>query len=358
MPFQIIRNDITRVKADVIVNTANPHPVVGGGTDSAIYHAAGEDELLKERVKIGDIAPGQAAITPAFRLSAKYIIHTVGPAWVDGKHGEREILHSCYSRSLALAAELEAESIAFPLISTGVYGFPKDEALDIALDEIGRFLLTHNMDVTLVVFDRKAFMLSRNLVSRIDEYIDEHGVGLASRNEYGELSEDISYIQRRRGAFRYENVPRPEQDFSESITIQSEAVPFADMKGKSLDEILGEAGKTFQEKLFDLIKEKGIDEVEMYKRANIGRKVFSRIRCNRDYKPKKRTAVACAIALKLNMQAMLDLLSRAEIAFSPSNKFDLIISYFVTNRIYDIIEINAVLFDYGQPLLGEGMENG
>ena len=160
MPLQIIRNDITKVKADVIVNTANPHPAVGRGTDSAIYAAAGVEQLLAERAKIGDIEPGHAAVTPAFALSAKYIIHTVGPSWEGGTRGEREILHACYANSLALAAELEAESIAFPLIATGVYGFPKDEALSIALGEIRRFLLDHDMKVILVVFDRKAFELS------------------------------------------------------------------------------------------------------------------------------------------------------------------------------------------------------
>ena len=185
MPFQIIRSDITKVRADVIVNTANPRPVIGSGTDSAIYLAAGEDALLAERKKIGDIAPGQAAATPAFALSAKHIIHTVGPAWVDGKHHEREILRSCYANSLALATELDAQSIAFPLIATGVYGFPKDEALSIAMAEIGGFLLTHDMKVILVVFDRKAFELSGQLVGQIDEYIDEHGVGLVRQTEYG-----------------------------------------------------------------------------------------------------------------------------------------------------------------------------
>ena len=160
MPFQIIRNDITKVKATVIVNTANPHPVIGGGTDSAIYKAAGEKELLAERKKIGDIAPGQALATPAFNLPAKHIIHTVGPAWVDGNHGERDILRFCYFNSLTLAAKLKAKSIAFPLISTGVYGFPKDEALDIATAEIGMLLLTHEMESILVVFDKKAFEIS------------------------------------------------------------------------------------------------------------------------------------------------------------------------------------------------------
>ncbi len=353
MPFQIIRSDITKVKADVIVNTANPRPVIGSGTDSAIYLAAGEDALLAERKKIGDIAPGQAAATPAFALSANHIIHTVGPAWVDGKHHEREILRSCYANSLALAAELDARSIAFPLIATGVYGFPKDEALSIAMAEIGGFLLTHDMKVILVVFDRKAFELSGQLVGQIDEYIDEHGVGLARQTEYGG-----KYNRRRRmeeELLRQTIALRDEADtedlaFDGALTPME--VPF-DLAGKSLDELLEHAGETFQQRLFKLIDASGMDDVTVYKKANIDRKLFSRIRCKEDYKPKKRTAVAFAIALELDLPTTLDLLSRAEIAFSPSSRFDLIVTYFITNKIYDIYKINTALFQYGQPILGE-----
>lgn len=367
MPFQIIRNDITKVKADAIVNTANPKPVIGSGTDSAIYHAAGEAGLLAERRKIGDIVPGNVAVTPAFHLPAKYIIHTVGPVWVDGRHGEREILHSCYKNSLELAVELSAESIAFPLIATGVYGFPRDEALNIALSEIGKFLLTHDMEVILVVFDRKAFELSEELVGNIEAYIDDHGVRAARNEEYGEpgIWERPQSFRRRRemeGLQMYHsflaNAASP--DVSEDIIPDAMAMPEAaapvmlpDMEGKSLDEILGDAGQSFQQRLFELIDQSGMDDVSVYKKANIDRKVFSRIRCKADYKPKKKTAVAFAIALRLDMPTMLDLLSRAEIAFSPSNKFDLIITYFVTNGNYDIYEINAALFKYGQPILGE-----
>ena len=185
MPFQIIRNDITKVKADAIVNTANPNVAIGSGTDSAIYQAAGEEKLLAEREKIGPMTPGQAASTPAFQLDAEYIIHTIGPAWIDGNQGEREILHSCYENSLNLASELKCQSIAFPLIATGVYGFPKDEALQIALGEINKFLLSHDMDVILVVFDKKAFELSGKLVGSIEEYIDEHLADEISFAEYG-----------------------------------------------------------------------------------------------------------------------------------------------------------------------------
>ena len=306
--------------------------------------------------------PGEVAHTPAFNLDAKYIIHTIGPSWIDGNHDEREILHSCYEKSLNLAAELECKSIAFPLIATGVYGFPKDEALQIALAEINKFLLTHDMKVILVVFDRKAFELSGKLVGDIEEYIDEHSAAEIRCAEYGDRYGNA----RRERLERLESLhssmmpdafeeDEPEEDESESqiIFAEASAPSFPDVSGMSLDEVLDSSEDTFQRRLFKLIDESGMDDVTVYKKANIDRKVFSRIRCKEDYKPKKKTAVAFAIALQLDMPTMLDLLSRAEIAFSPSNKFDLIITYFITNKVYDIYEINAALFKYGQPILGE-----
>lgn len=346
MPFQIIRNDITKVKADAIVNTANPKPVIGSGTDSAIYKAAGEKLLLAEREKIGDIVPGQTVHTDAFYLNAKYIIHTVGPAWVDGNHGECDILHSCYENALHKAAELSCKSIAFPLIATGVYGFPKDEALQIALSEINKFLLSHDMKVILVVFDDKAFELSGKLVGDIEEYIDEHSAHVISKAEYGG---NYDFERRRRNS----GFDAAEITEYKSSALKAPSAAFPVVSGKSLDEMLDNTGDTFQQRLFKLIEASGMDDVTVYKKANIDRKVFSRIRCKEDYKPKKKTAVAFAIALRLDMQTMLDLLSRAEIAFSPSNKFDLIIAYFITNKVYDVYEINAALFKYGQPILGE-----
>ena len=333
MPFQIIRNDITKVRADVIVNTANPKPQIGSGTDSAIYAAAGAGALLEARKKIGDIAPGQAAVTPAFHLPAKFIIHTVGPAWLDGQHGEKDILRACYENSLALAAKLEAESIAFPLIATGVNGFPKDEALNIALSEIGKFLLTHEMNVILVVLGKAAFALSEKLMGSIDAYLDEHQVRELENAEYAD-GRILEEYRRRRAAQQYANAP-------------------ASGSGQTLEEMLGSAGDTFQQRLFRLIDASGMDDVTVYKKANIDRKVFSSIRCKPDYKPSKKTAVAFAVALELPMQEMLDLLACAGITLSKSDKFDLIISYCVRNGIYDIFEINAVLFKYGQPTLGE-----
>ena len=330
MPFQMIRNDITKVQADIIVNTANPQPQIGRGTDSAIYAAAGADALLAARRKIGSIQPGQAAATPAFALPAKYIIHTVGPVWTDGNSGERDILRACYENTLALAHELKAESIAFPLIATGIYGFPKDEALNIALSEIGKFLLTHDMLIILVVFGRKTVELSSQIIGAIDEYIDEQQERMLLETEYGDRSE--KECERRR---------RNMQRFHSAVVPQN------------LDQMLDDAGDTFQQRLFWLIDKSGMDDVTVYKKANIDRKVFSKIRCKKDYKPSKKTAVAFAVALKLDMPEMLDLLSCAGIALSKSDKFDLIITYCVQNGIYDIFEINAILFRYGQPILGE-----
>ena len=255
---------------------------------------------------------------------------------------------------------MKCKSIAFPLIASGVYGFPKDEALNIALSEIGKFLLTHEMKVVLVVFDRKALELSEQLVGGIEQYIDEHSARLLRETEYGgDYASDI----RRHETARLEEAEELflhgmvapaeefEEDASDKMLLPIGALP--DVSGKSLEEMLGGAGETFQQRLFKLIDASGMDDVTVYKKANIDRKVFSRIRCKADYKPKKKTAVAFAVALKLDLPTTLDLLSRAEIAFSPSSRFDLIVTYFITNKIYDIYEINAALFKYGQPILGE-----
>ena len=356
MPFQIIRNDITKVKADAIVNTANPRPRIGRGTDSAIYEAAGEERLLAAREKIGDIAPGQAVYTAAFGLDAKYIIHTVGPVWIDGCHGERDTLRACYENALALADSLSCKSIAFPLIASGTYGFPKDEALHIALSEIQRFLLTHEMKVTIVVFDRKALELSESLVGGITQYIDDHAARMLHEKERRDRESRNMSRRRTEAVTESESGMSVPMDTDREPVFDAAVPPFAaapDMAGKSLEEVLGDAGESFQQRLLKLIDQSGMDDVTVYKKANIDRKVFSRIRCKPDYKPKQNTAVAFAIALELDMPTMTDLLSRAGIAFSPSDTFDLIITYCVTNRIYDIFEINAALFKYGQPTLGE-----
>ena len=334
MPFQIIRNDITKVKADIIVNTANPKPTFDGGVDSAIYEAAGKEKLLAERKKIGDIAPGEAAITPAFSLNAKYIIHTVGPTWKDGKHSELEILKSCYEKSLDLALQNNCESIAFPLIATGVYGFPKDKALQVATSVIQEFLFEHEMSITLVVFDRKAFELSGKVYSDVQEYISENYVDLSMRCE----------SMMRRSERRVDTLSAPL-----ACTDESEMFAYSE---ESLDELLNSPAENFQEKLFSLIDNSGLDDVTVYKKANITKKVFSDIKTKKNYRPSKKTAVAFAIALELSLDETVDLLQRAGMALSPSSKFDLIVRYYISHGIYDMMEINLTLFKNQQECLG------
>ncbi len=360
MPFQIIRNDITRVKADAIVNTTNPRPKIGWGTDSAVYKAAGEEHLLAERRKIGDIAPGNAVHTPAFRLDAKYIIHTVGPVWVDGGHQEAETLRSCYENSLALADSLKCESIAFPLISTGSYGFPRELALNTAMSAIGKFLLTHDMNVTLVVFDRKSVTASAELIGEVREYISEHGVSAAREAEYPDGIISASRLRRNRDRLMADEAccnlilgAAIREDMQEDNALPpTDTVCNASAFEDDLTKVLETNEDTFQERLFRLIDNSGMDDVTVYKKANIDRKLFSAIKCKKDYRPTKKTVVAFAIALELDLPAMMDLLRRAGIAFSPTDKFDLIISFFVTHGNYDMMQINSVLFDYDQPLLG------
>ena len=333
MPFRIIRDDISKVKADAIVNTANPKPVIGRGTDSAVYAAAGEDKLLEARKKIGPIARGDAAWTEGFALKAKYIIHTVGPVWQDGEHGERNTLRSCYRRSLSLARELKCRSIAFPLLASGNDGFPKDEALQIALSEISRFLMDHEMLVTLVVFDGKALAISQKLMGEIDQYISDHAVLLLQETEY------------RRNAVRDRERRRRAEEPSAVFSAGSSGA-------EDLSRVIGKASKTFQQKLFELIDARGLDDVTVYKKANLDRKLFSKIRCTADYRPKKETVFALAIALELDLDTLEDLLARAGMALSPSILSDVIIEYFFSKKNYDLYEINTALGRYGQKSIG------
>lgn len=334
MAFSIIRNDITQVEADAIVNTANPKPYIGQGTDGAIYNAAGAEQLLAERKKIGNITPGQAVHTSAFALHARYIIHTVGPVWEDGWHGEENILRLCYRNSLQLAAQLNCKSVAFPLISSGIYGFPKGEALRIALSEIEQFLLAHEMEVSIVVLDAQALELSEKLISDIDCYIDEHSAQRVQYKEYRDI--DVDDIRRQRIDNQHNNISTI-RELPENISIE---------KGEELDQVINRVGNTFQQQLFRLIDESGMDDVTVYKRANLDRKLFSRIRNSKEYRPQKKTAISLAIALKLDMNAAQDLLSRAGYVLSASSQFDLIVSYFIEHRDYDIYKIDIALDKY------------
>lgn len=355
MPFKIIRNDITEVNADAIVNSANPDPVYSSGTDAAIYEAAGVEKLLEERRKIGKLNVGEAAITPAFHLHAKYVIHTVGPEWQRKKHGLDKKLRLCYKNCLKLARDYECKSIAFPLISTGTYNFPKSDALEIALSVISDFLSEEDMMIYLVVFDRESFVLSEKLFKDVESYIDDHYVEekiLKSAEPLPMMASfpsASSYIPTDLEEECISQITENSRKRSRSLSKSKEKV-FAE---RSLDDIVLQLGETFQQRLFRLIDERKLTDVQVYKKANLDRKLFSKIRCNVDYRPKKITVVALAIALELNIDETKDLLTRAELALSPSNKFDLIVTFFIERKVYDIYTINIALFQYDQPLLGE-----
>ena len=377
MAFKIIRNDITKVAADAIVNTANPDPIYASGTDGAIYEAAGADELLAERRKIGEMRVGQAEYTPAFNLAAEFIIHTVGPAWDGGNSGELDSLRQCYENSLRLANELQCRSIAFPLISTGVYGFPKDKALQTAISVFSEFLSDHEMEIILVVFDKKSFEVSGQIFDGIDAFIDENYVSDQIDEEYGSAevfeaisewpeghaSEPVDEPRRRRlGASLYmrrsegkseRRSGRNADDMMIGAAMPMACVPMHAAPSHNLDDVVSHISDTWQESLLHLIDTKGYTDVDVYKRANVDRKLFSKIRSNANYQPKKITAVAFALALELNLDETRDMLSRAGYALSPSSKFDLIIEYFIDHEVYDTYTINLALFEHGQPLLGE-----
>ena len=337
MPLEIIRNDITKVHADAIVNAANESLLGGGGVDGAIHRAAGP-ELLDECRTLGGCKVGEAKITKGYRLPAKYVIHTVGPVWRGGKSNEEQLLADCYRNSLALAKEHDLESIAFPLISSGAFGYPKDKALKVAIAEIGDFLLQHEMTVYLVVFDRAAFTLSEKLFSSITEYIDDNYI-------------DAHPIDDRN---RRERVCMQNAVFYEASMPQaSMPAPEAPLKRKrKLVDVMKQLEETFSQVLLRLIDGKGMSDAETYKKANIDRKLFSKIRNDIYYKPSKPTVLAFAIALRLNLDETRDLLRKAGFALSRSSKFDIIVQYFIEEGNYNIFEINEALFAFDQSLLG------
>ncbi len=363
MPFQIIRDDITRVVADAIVNTANPDPTFGGGTDAAIYASAGRRRLLKEREKIGVINPGEAAVTPAFKLPAKYIIHTVGPVWRGGASGEFDTLRSCYEKSLDKAKELGCKSIAFPLIATGIYGFPKDKALQVALNAIQGFLLENEMQVTLVVFDRKAFELSGSVISDIRSYVDSNYVEAAEEREYSicmEREEPCCDSAPQRSRHKG-TLGRKSERVMRSIDAMSmvEEMPMAEampmVASRPMAAAMPKGGalvleKTFQEKLFEIIDSRGLTGPQVYKNY-ISKQVFSKIQSDREYHPNKFTALALCLSLHLDVEQTQDLIGRAGWALSPSNKTDVIVKGCIVNHEYNLVNINCILFDYDCPEL-------
>ncbi len=330
MPLEIVRNDITKMTVDAIVNAANESLLGGGGVDGAIHYAAGA-ELLAECKTLGGCKTGKAKITGGYNLPAKYVIHTVGPVYQDGKHGERDLLESCYKESLALAKAHDCETVAFPLISSGVYKYPKDQALKVAIDVISDFLLENEMKVYIVIFDKATYKISEKLFSDIAEYIDDNYV-----DEHTDYRSESMRM----------NMPMQSIMADEICECKS---LFAE---EDLDSKLKQIDESFSQMLLRKIDEKGMTDAECYKKANIDRKLFSKIRSDVHYKPSKITAIAFAISLELSIDETEEMLRKAGFALSHSNKFDIIIEYFISKGKYDIYEINEALFAFDQNLLG------
>ena len=416
MALTIVRNDITKMTTDAIVNTAAGTPRVGPGCDIAVYRAAGYDELLAYRTEhAGTVAEGEVFLTPGFGLPAKYIIHAVSPLYRDGSQGEEEKLRSCYWKSLALAAEQGFRSIAFPLIATGSFGYPKEEGLRIAVDEINAFLLQHEMQVFLVVFGDESAKLGRKITPHLEAYIDSHYANEKAWEEYGAawdeisgLREDDETVRERRARWRREhdrpaNMPadallspaasslrpaavrpgpaaetasgaapghapgqkkntffwKPQKKEAASAAVPAEepgfegCTDFASQHESKLKERIRHMSDSFSEYLLYLIKEKNMDNAEVYKRALVDKKVFSKIKNNPDYHPQKRTALCLCVGACLNLDESRDLLARAGYALSPSDKLDIIFAYFIENGIYDMIELDIQLEEHGLPCIVE-----
>ena len=361
MPFEILRNDITKMKVDAVVNTANPHPVIGAGTDSAIHRAAGP-RLLEARKKIGDIRPGESAATRAYGLPAKYVLHTVSPAWQDGAHGELELLRRAYDRALLCAAELKCRSIAFPLMAAGSYGFPKDQALSVAIRAFTDFLLTHDMQIYLVIFNGEAFRLAGALFDDLHSYIDDNYVSTAAQIEY-----PGGYGRRAERDARQENMLcetalMPEDDMPAGNAAPAGMPSFIRPKHResakasapvpgSLREYLDQTECTFSEYLLDLLREREEKDSAVYHRAHMSRQLFNKIINKRDYQPTKNTAIQLAIGLRLDLPQTQKLLGKAGYALSRSSKSDLVVQYYIQRGEYSIVTINTALYDCGLPLL-------
>ena len=328
MPLQIIRQDITRMVCDAIVNAANPSLLGGGGVDGAIHRAAGP-ELLAECRTLGGCETGNAKITRAYDLPCRFVIHAVGPRWHGGDCGEEELLRGCYRAALKLAFENECKAVAFPLISSGIYGYPKAAALQVAVEEIGKFLLLHDMLVYLVVFDKASFQISRERMDTITEYIDEHYVEVHSKE----------------GHLVY-----PTAVFTEKAIKTTDVAD--DIGLPCLGDVVNSLDESFSQMLLRKIDEKGLSDAGVYRKANVDRRLFSKIWSDVHYKTSKTTAIAFAIALELSLEETTELLMKAGFALSHSNKFDVIIEYFIKNGNYNIYEINEALFAFDQQLLG------
>lgn len=363
MPLKIVRNDITKMQVDVIVNTANAKPIYSTGVDTAVYEAAGAEELLAARKEIGFLEEGAVAITPGFKLPAKYIIHAVSPCYRGGEQGEEEMLRSCYRNSLALAKENGCKSIAFPLISTGNLGYPKEEGLRIAVDEINAFLLKYDMLVYVVVFDAEATRLGQKLYPDLDEYIDRNYVAEKLDKEYGYKGSGVfGRIALRRDADRCEM-----RNISATMPLEERCSSGTGVFGKNTDykkyydedlweehesalnERMKHLSDTFQQYLLYLINQKGLTNADVYNRAFVTKQLFSKIKLNKEYHPDKATAMRLCVGAKLSLDETKDLLARAGYALSPCDRRDVIFSYFIERGVYDMIDIDIALEEHGLP---------
>ncbi len=333
MPLKIIAGDITTLDVDAIVNAANSSLLGGGGVDGAIHKAAGPKLLIECRSLMG-CQVGEAKMTKGYGLKAKYVIHTVGPVWKGGNQKEEELLRSCYRSSLELASTHNLKTLAFPLISSGVYGYPKDQVMKVALSEIKEYLMDHELDVYVVTFNENLALLTRRKKENIDNF--------------------INYNYRIQGEFNHEEHLNQYYDLEMNMPSLAEEIVIKDYTNskRSLVDAVAQLEETFSEKLIRLIDDRGRTDVEVYKSANIDRKLFSKIKNNKSYSPSKSTAVALSIGLKLSLDETKDLLLKAGFALSPSSRGDLIITYFIQEKIYDIFEINEALFVFDEPLLG------
>lgn len=339
MPFEIVRNDITNMQVDAIVNAASRKVQINPGVDFAVHQKAGP-ELLKARAAVGELQAGDAAITPAFHLNAQYVIHALSPVWYDGTRGEAKLLRKTYQHCLQLALEHGCESIAFPLLASGNHGFPAQQAIQIAVSAFSSFLMEHDMHIYLVVFDKESFALSEKLVRHVASYIDENYVeAYEQKASFGnrERIRRARYEERCPAALREEILPCPSSAICES---------------DDLDHFLKQKDAGFAVTLMELIRRSGKKNSEIYKKANVDKKLFSKIINNVNYHPSKETAVAFAIALELDLQQTQDLIGRAGYTLTHSSKFDLIIEFFILKKHYNIFEINEVLFQFDETLLG------
>ncbi len=374
MPLQIIRQDITKMDCDAIVNAANNTLLGGGGVDGMIHRAAGPG-LLAECMTLHGCKTGSAKITKGYRLPAKYVIHTVGPVWRGGGNGERVLLASCYRSSLELAAEHGCESVAFPLISAGIFGYPKAEALRVAEETITDFLAEHDeMTVYLTVFGKNAYLISTELYDDVKSYIDDNYVSAhtdlrresARRKSLLNGMSFAAYEKRTGAAPREADVSCEEaaglHEREAGAALREEAFLCSDKTtafcaprasaAESLEDALKTIDESFSQMLLRKIDERGMTDAECYKKANVDRKLFSKIRGDVGYRPSKATALAFAVALELPLDETRELLMKAGYALSRSSRFDIIVEYFIRRQRYDIFEINETLFSFDQMLLG------